>query len=424
MSNLCSRYNITGFVMDMRTQKLMTFSSDEEQSKRRLWDSLLFLERNPQKILQESTNYKMLVITDTMSKMDYIDLWGSLENGDMFLLRTPLESIRDSVVVSNRFLGYVGIIATITSAVIIWFLSKRYTKPILELSIISEKMAKLDFEAKYTGHMDNEIDILGQNINFMSTELEKTISELKSANIELTKDIERKERNEEMRSEFLANVSHELKTPIALIQGYAEGLKDNITDSLEEKEFYCEVILDEAQKMNQMVKKLLTLNQLEFGNETVTMERFNLLELISAYLQSVEILGQQKGVNLELDVSRTVFVWADEFKIEEVVMNYISNALNHVKENRDGRKEISIKFEEKENTVRVSVFNSGEWIPEECIPKLWDKFYKVDKARTREYGGSGIGLSIVKAIMESMNQKYGVENIENGVVFWFEVEKA
>ena len=105
-------------------------------------------------------------------------------------------------------------------------------------------------------------------------------------------------------------------------------------------------------------------------------------------------------------------------------MNYISNALNHVKENRDGRKEISIKFEEKENTVRVSVFNSGEWIPEECIPKLWDKFYKVDKARTREYGGSGIGLSIVKAIMESMNQKYGVENIENGVVFWFEVEKA
>lgn len=424
LSNLCSRYNINGLVIDMQTQKLTAFGADEEQSRRQLWDNLLFLDRLSQKYMQETRNYKMMVVTDKISKTDYVDLWGNLDNGDVFLLRTPLESIRDSVGISNRFLAYVGIVSTIISGVIIWFLTKRYTQPIMELAWISERVAKLDFNVKYSGEKDNEIGILGENINFMSQELEKTISELKTANIELTKDIERKEKNEEMRSEFLANVSHELKTPIALIQGYAEGLKDDISESPEEREFYCEVIIDEARKMNDMVKKLLTLNQLEFGNDTITMERFDVYALICNYLQSADILFQQNEVKLNLMPSEPIFVWADEFKIEEVFMNYISNALNHVKANEDGVKEISVGFQIEETFVKVLVHNSGDIIPEESIPKLWDKFYKVDKARTREYGGSGVGLSIVKAIMESMNQRYGVENTEDGVTFWFELEKA
>ena len=294
----------------------------------------------------------------------------------------------------------------------------------MELAWISEKVAKLDFTVKYAGEKDNEIGVLGENINFMSRELEKTISELKTANIELTKDIERKEKNEEMRSEFLANVSHELKTPIALIQGYAEGLKDNISESLEEREFYCEVIIDEANKMNNMVKKLLTLNQLEYGKDTITMERFDIYALICNYLQSADILFQQNEVELKMMPSESVYVWADEFKIEEVFMNYISNALNHVKEGKNGKKEITVDFQINEKKVKVQVINTGDNIPQDCLPKLWDKFYKVDKARTREYGGSGVGLSIVKAIMESLKQNYGVENTEEGVMFWFEVERA
>ncbi len=424
LSNLYSRYNITGLVVDMRTQKMTAFGADEEQSRRQLWDNLLFLDRHSQKYMQETTNYRMMVVTDKVSKTDYVNLWGNLDNGDVFLLRTPLESIRDSVGISNRFLAYIGIISAIISGIIIWFLTRRYTKPIMELAWISERVANLDFNVKYSGEKDNEIGVLGENINFMSQELEKTISELKTANIELTKDIERKERNEEMRSEFLASVSHELKTPIALIQGYAEGLKDDISESPEEKEFYCDVIIDEARKMNDMVKKLLTLNQLEFGNDTITMERFDIYALICNYLQSADILFQQNNVKLNLIPSKSVFVWADEFKVEEVFMNYITNALNHVKENRNGRKEISVDFEMKENAVKILVRNTGEHIPEESITKIWDKFYKVDKARTREYGGSGVGLSIVKAIMESMSREYGVENIEDGVVFWFELEKA
>ncbi len=279
-------------------------------------------------------------------------------------------------------------------------------------------MADLDFDAKYTSGGRNEIGVLGCNFNKMSEKLEETISELKSANNELQKDIEKKDRLEQMRTEFLGNVSHELKTPIALIQGYAEGLKEGISDDPESREFYCDVIMDEANKMNQMVRNLLTLNQLEFGNEEVTFERFDIVQLVKGVLQSCDILIQQKDVKVNCVMDESVHVWADEFKTEQVIRNYISNALNHV----SGENIIEIRVEEKEQTVRVSVFNTGNPIPEEDVPHIWEKFYKVDKAHTREYGGNGIGLSIVKAIMESFHQEYGVKNYDNGVEFFMELD--
>ena len=281
-------------------------------------------------------------------------------------------------------------------------------------------MVHLDFDVKYREHARNEIDLLGENINKLSASLEQSIGELKTANNELQKDIEKKERIDEMRKEFLANVSHELKTPIALIQGYAEGLMEGISDDPESRSFYCEVIMDEAAKMNNMVKKLLTLNQLEFGNDVVSMERFDVAALLDNYLQSAGILLRQKGIQARMEGPSPMYVWADEFKVEEVFANYFTNAVNHCQASR----EIVISLEEREGTVRVSVFNTGEAIPREALSHLWEKFYKVDKARTREYGGSGVGLSIVKAIMESLNQKYGVENREDGVVFWFELDSA
>lgn len=243
---------------------------------------------------------------------------------------------------------------------------------------------------------------------------------MKTANNELQKDIEKKEEIDEMRKEFLANVSHELKTPIALIQGYAEGLSEGVSDDAESRSFYCEVIVDEASKMNHMVQKLLTLNQLEFGNEVVNMGRFDLTALISNYIQSAGILTKQNGIEVRMENYGPIYVWGDEYKVEEVVMNYFSNAVNHC----GGEKKIIVTLNQGEDSVRVDVFNTGIPIPEESVPHLWEKFYKVDKARTREYGGSGVGLSIVKAIMESMNRKYGVENYTNGVLFWFDLEKA
>ncbi|MCM1553644.1 MAG: HAMP domain-containing histidine kinase, partial [Butyrivibrio sp.] len=171
---------------------------------------------------------------------------------------------------------------------------------------------------------------------------------------------------------------------------------------------------------NIMVKKLLTLNQLEFGNDVVNMERFDLVLLIKNYIQSARILTQQNQINVQMADYAPVYVWADEFKTEEVFMNYFTNAVNHC----EGEKRLEITLEQGDGRVKVAVFNTGEAIPEDSLPHIWEKFYKVDKARTRAYGGSGVGLSIVKAILESMHQEYGVENRENGVCFWFTLETA
>ena len=150
------------------------------------------------------------------------------------------------------------------------------------------------------------------------------------------------------------------------------------------------------------------------------MERFNISELVRGVANATAILRDQNGIRLEMDIPDEMFVWGDEFKIEEVVTNYMSNAVNHC----DGEKVIRIFYSEPEDALlRVSVFNTGQPIPEDDLEQIWIKFYKVDKARTRAYGGSGIGLSIVKAIMDSMNQKCGVTNHENGVEFWFELSK-
>ena len=225
-------------------------------------------------------------------------------------------------------------------------------------------------------------------------------------------------KNADVRQEFSANVSHELKTPIALIQGYAEGLKEGVSDDAESREFYCDVIMDEAAKMNQMVKNLLTLNQLEFGDKDIVFERFDLTALVCGILQSMEILAEQEEIRVIFRQEEPVYVWADEFKVEQVVRNYVSNAFHHA----GGEKIVEIKIRTDGGKARVTVFNTGKPVADEDLEHIWEKFYKADKAHSREYGGNGIGLSIVKAIMESFHEKYGVNNYDNGVEFWFELD--
>lgn len=416
LNDVCGIYNITVCVMDPNSKIQYASVNGGRELELRLIAYIFGLLSDDGRVIEEGSDY--VVQRVQVGEDEYVEMYGMLNTGISFIMRTPLESIRESAKVASRFLIYVGLVATLAGGIIIWLVSAKMTAPILELSRISEKMVHFDFDVKYTGKAHNEIDLLGKNINLLSESLEKSISELKTANNELQKDIEKKEQIDEMRKEFLSNVSHELKTPIALIQGYAEGLLEGINDDLESRVFYCEVIMDEAVKMNNMVKKLLSLNQLEFGNEIVSMERFDIVALVRNLIQSAGILTKQNGIEICMEQQAPLYVWGDEYKIEEVVTNYFSNALNHC----SGEKKIIISFEIKEGKVRTGIFNTGQLIPEEAVPHLWEKFYKVDKARTREYGGSGVGLSIVKAIMDSMNQKYGVKNYSNGVLFWFELE--
>ena len=348
-----------------------------------------------------------------------VECWGKFDNGNYFLIRSP-ESIQESANISNKFYFFVGIVIIVISGMCVMAVTRRLTKPISELTELSRKMTDLDFEARYKSKAGNEIDVLGDNFNKMSSQLENTISELKSANNELQKDIADKVKIDEMRKEFLDNVSHELKTPIALVQGYAEGLKENINDDPESMDFYCDVIIDEASKMNKLVKNLLTLNQLESGKDAAVMERFDLTALVNGVLSTMDIMIRQKE-------ARVIF---NEKEAHLCVGRRVQNRggcdqlckqrpLNHL----DGEKIVEIKILKLETQVKVTVFNTGTPIPEADLPNLWNKFYKVDKARTREYGGSGIGLSIVKAILEGMNQEYGVQNFDNGVEFWFTLDR-
>ncbi len=410
--------NIDLTVINSNAETILSTVKDGSSLFLQMFKNLYNRNDTPGIVLKQTDNYVLCKTKNPDSSMDYLEMWGTFADGSFFTMRSPLESIRESAALANQFLVYLGLAGIVLGGFLVWLFSRRITRPIMELAKLSESMANLNFDQKYTSGRRDEIGVLGENFNRMSSQLERTISELKRANNQLQKDIEQKDRLEDMRNEFLGNVSHELKTPIALIQGYAEGLKEGVNDDPESREFYCDVIMDEAGKMNQMVRNLLTLNQLEFGSDDVEFARFDVVNLIKGVIASCEILIQQAGAEVDFIADETAYVWADEFKTEQVVRNYLTNAIHHV----ENEKRIEVRVIKANDKVRVTVFNSGKPIPQEDVPKLWDKFYKVDKAHTREYGGNGIGLSIVKAIMESFHQKYGVNNFDNGVEFWFELD--
>ncbi len=346
-----------------------------------------------------------------------LSLFGMLDNGDLIAMQIPMEGMQATITIFTRFLSYIATVAVLFGAMVMYMVSRNFTAPIKEMANVAQKMRELDFDAKVTNITSDELGDLGICINDLSGKLEQTISELKTANNELRKDIDQKTKIDDMRKEFLSHVSHELKTPIALIQGYAEGLKENVFDD-EDKDYYLDVIADEAQKMSRMVKRLLELNEIEFGQDKLQFERFDVVELLKNLTSSADILFQKKGVTLDFVQEESIYVWADEFMIEEVLSNYISNAVNHV---YDGGV-VRVSFEQREKDVRIYIYNDGDLIPEEDLDKIWIKFFKVDKARTRSYGGNGIGLSIVSAAMSAHGKDFGVSNKENGVEFYVDLD--
>ena len=371
---------------------------------------------------QKGNNYYTGVIKDSSLNSDFVFLVGKLDNNLHIFMRTPMESIKESVSITNRFLIIGGASAIIISGIIALIISNTFTKPLKELNQISQKMSKLDFSQKYEVTTDDEIGMLGTSINTLSSNLEKTIQELKKANMELEKDIEETSKISEMRSQFISDVSHELKTPIALIQGYAEGLCDGIVQDEESRKYYLDVILDEANKMAELTRGLLDLSNLEYGKNELNIQNFNITELINNLIRKQEILLNEKEIKVTFDYEKDLEVKGDTFRIEQVLTNYFNNALKHL----DNKKEIKISIDDNKPSglVRISVFNSGENIADEDIPRIWNRFYKVDSSRNREVGGSGIGLSLVRAIMKQHHMNYGVQNVDGGVEFWFELEKA
>lgn len=362
-------------------------------------------------------------IMDTRNKFDYILLTAKLDDGNILYIRVQVESIQESVKLSNDLLLIIGGIAIIITSFVASFISGRFSKPIVELTDITQDMTRLNFEKKYKEKgYDYEIDELGKNINIMSDRLETTINELRETNIELEKDIEKKSKIDEMRKQFISDVSHELKTPIALIQGYAEGLIENVNTDDESRKFYAEVILDESNKMDKLVKQLLELMKLEYGTREFNNVKFDIVEMINEVIRKCDVMIKENDIKIQFDDSKSVYVNADEFYIEQVVTNYFTNAIKNSKE-INKNKIIKIRIEDKENKIRVCVYNTGNKIGKVDLERIWKRFYKIDESRNREDGGTGIGLSLVKAIMNNYGNKYGAENKEDGVEFYFELNK-
>ncbi len=420
LNGILEKTGASAIVVDNGGTVLYTYGS--EFPLRQRWRDLVFGLGNDKmyksSIVERTNDYSLLYTEDKGNKMYHYELVSKLSNDSDLVVRLSVENFKESLSITNKF--YIGLLIAliVVITILMIILTRRYTIPMLQLAAISKKMSELDFDVRYDGKHNDELGVLGDSMNEMSEKLETTITELKTANLELEKDIKQKEEVDELRKEFISNVSHELKTPIALIQGYAEGLSEGINDNPEDIKYYSDVIMDESNKLNKMVGKLLTLNQIEFGSVKLNLERFDIVEVINSLISRRQILSDKEDVEVEVDAPEKQFVWGDEFYIEEVITNYLNNAFNHV----DDRHIIKVQVKENNGIVRVSVFNSGKPIPEEELENIWVKFYKIDKARTREYGGSGIGLSIVKAIMDNHDKDFGVVNHEDGVEFWFELD--
>lgn len=370
----------------------------------------------------KKNNLNIKITTDETNNINYMFLTGILDNGYVLYIRMPISPIKESVKISNTLLLMIGGVTLAVAGVVASFISKKFTNPILQLNDIANKMAKLDFSQKYrVTDTEDEINELGRSINTMSDKLETTIKQLQKSNIELEKDIEEKSKIDDMRKQFISDVSHELKTPIALIQGYAEGLIENVSTDEELRKFYAEVILDETNKMDRLVKQLLELMKLEYGKKEFNNEKFDINELINEVIRKCEVMLQKNNIQVEFESKKPIYVWADEFYIEQVVTNYFTNAIKHTEEIGNNKK-IKITVKQLNDKMRITVFNTGKTIPEEDLTRIWGRFYKVDSSRNRQDGGTGIGLALVKAIMNNYQNEYGVNNKKDGVEFYFDVD--
>ena len=389
-------------------------------------DDITFLgeqDNSRNKVIRQEDNHTIQEVSDDHGKILYIEDWGYLDNGYSYVVRSSFQGVQREVKQSLIFFSVICAAILIIAGIVIYFIVNYYTKPLTNLLGFVQNLNEGEFDTKYTykHFRQDEIGLLGENLNQIGEKLQSMIAELKSSNLNLENELKAKTQLEQQRKKYLSDVSHELKTPIALISGYAEGLKEGISDDPEDRAYYCDVIIDEAEKMNILIKRLSALNQLEQGTSAVSLERFDVIAVINGFLNTMSMIIAEKNVDIFFDNSYSVFVWSDEFLFEEAFMNYFNNALHHV----DEKRVIRINVEKKENNkVRITIFNTGVNIPEDDLNKIWEEFYKVDQARTREYGGSGLGLSIVKAIADSLNQQCGVDNHPEGVSFWIELESA
>lgn len=362
-------------------------------------------------------NFRMM--KQTISNTEYFVFNADIDSGETLYIYSEVADVENIVAVSGNVYSAISILMIIIMSLFFYLLVAKFTKPLVEMNDITKDMAALNFSRKCDNYGKDEIGELGMSINTLSTTLDTTLMDLKDKNNRLEKDIEKRHQLDNARKSFINNVSHELKTPIAIISGYAEGLCEGISDDPEVIKEYCQIINDESKKMNSLVVELLELSKLESGAQPFTPDYFSLGEKIQSLLSHLSLLFEQNDITVINEVPENLMCYAQEDKIEIVLKNYITNAVAHC----SGDKVITLSEREHDGFIEISIFNTGNHIAEHDLPELWDSFYRADKAHGRSENRFGLGLSIVKSIMSNHACRYGVENVQNGVIFTFEVSK-
>lgn len=361
------------------------------------------------------------VQTNTKSDKQYIVYGARLSSGGEIEMFSSKEFIDNTARIAIMITTATSVLALLLALLFIYFYTGKFTNPLISMSKVTGKIAEMDFSQKCDFERNDEIGILSSSINYLSDSLNETLEDLSRKNEKLKEDIEKEKNLEKIRKDFISNVSHELKTPISIIRGYSEGagilLESGDSDSAKA---YCDIIVNETEKMNALVYELLELSKYESGNIKIDREEFDIYEMINDYAVGSELKFGENGISFENTVPVGIKAIGDPIKIEMIVNNYISNAISHT----DGEKLVRVSCEELDNDYRISVFNTGANISEEDINKIWISFYRADKSRSRSEGRYGLGLSIVSAIQKLHHKEYGVYNTSDGVCFWFDVEKA
>lgn len=342
------------------------------------------------------------------------------ENDSIVVTVSSMQPINEANGVIREFYFYLFLGFSIIGIFLSSVYANLISKPLVNINKVAKRMSAMDFTAKCEETSDDEIGNLAITLNFLSSTLKNALEDLRLKNKKLEEDIEKERKLEEMRKDFVASVSHDLKTPIGIIEGYAEGLKDGIATG-EDALLYLETIIDESHKMNKLVTNMLELSKLEAGNLELVIERFNILRLIQRLIKSFKLEFNSNDIKLELKTDLEYsYVLGDIFQLEQVVTNLLSNALKYT----PAGNEVIVKVNSNDEIVTISIENKGTYIPEEEIDNLYNKFYRIDKARNSSNNSNGLGLAIVKRILNLHESSYSLFNTEDGVQFEFTLKKA
>jgi signal transduction histidine kinase len=398
---------------DEESQDTLTAFGSELLKDSNLIDQVVKNSKTAYEIFEnKSSGLTKIGVVTTMSIRD--------TNDSLIFCVASVQPIQEASEVIREFFVYLFLGLIFISVILSLIYSNLISKPLVNLTHAANKISKMNFTEVCETTRKDEIGSLAKSLNFLSKNLQAALLDLQKKNKKLKDDIEKERQLDDMRKDFISNVSHELKTPIGIIEGYAEGLKDGIVSG-EDANLYLETIIDESKKMTVLVTNMLELSKLESGIIKPNFESFNINRLINKIINKHRHDFEENKFNISFNSSTPYsYVYADPFQMEQVLTNLITNAIKYTPPQND----ININIEEKLDRFKISVQNMGVTIPEEEISKLFDKFYRLDKSRERtQKNSTGIGLSIVKNILHLHNSEFNLQNINGGVEFYFYLEK-